>query len=65
MTVAMMVAIVAIVAGVFLVEAAGEADQWSKFAFALLDRLVSDESLLEVPEMSTSAATQRYSSHAA
>jgi hypothetical protein len=65
MVLAIIVVIVAIIAGVCVVEVVAETDPRSKFVFALLDRLVSDESLLDVPEMSASAAAKRYSSHAA
>ena len=53
---AVIVVILAIVAGAVVVEVVAQSDSRSRFVFALLDKLVSDESLLDVPEMSTAAA---------
>lgn len=61
------VVILAIVAGAVVVEIVAQPDPRSRFVFALLDKLVSDESKLDVPEMSTAAAAaaNHCSSHAA
>ena len=51
MVVIAVVAVVAVVVGCVLIELLAQKDPRSEFIFALLDRLVSDESPLLVPDV--------------
>jgi hypothetical protein len=59
------VAVVAVVVGCVLIELLAQKDPRSEFIFALLDRLVSDESPLFVPDVPVTSQQQELTHRAA